>query len=253
MPSPRLSRCMVPPSRIASILDWKRKGSVIMALDITEQRIGVAVAKHPTPNNKVYALETISYMPMKNRHSLRRLEQNDRVASELEEVVEDYKVCAFIVGWPLQPDGRSGGPCGKVLHLLDYFAEREKPLLSQGRPCALWDARDIPRNILEERKMIIRQKEHVCDKWGRSPSFCHTPSSIPGNYIYRSHDQFQHVSTIDSTAASLLLKDFLDSHWEPADKEEDEIHHYEDDLHFDHAVNDSFDDEEHAYIARNLL
>ena len=95
--------------------------STVMGLDITDERIGVAIARHPSPNNRVAAIEPIPYVTNNKRayYNTRRHDDNERVAAALEQLVKKHKISGFVVGWPLQPDGRPGGPCGKVLHLLD--------------------------------------------------------------------------------------------------------------------------------------
>jgi hypothetical protein len=37
-------------------------------------------------------------------------------------ISKDNKVSGFIVGWPLEPSGRPGAACGRVLHILDFLA-----------------------------------------------------------------------------------------------------------------------------------
>jgi RNase H-fold protein (predicted Holliday junction resolvase) len=96
--------------------------SVVLGLDISDASIGVSYANHPSPTNEVHILDTIPYVAVDNKCGLERLKQKARVADALDDIVNDLKVRAFVVGLPLQPDGRMGGPCGKVLHFLDYLA-----------------------------------------------------------------------------------------------------------------------------------
>uniref|UniRef100_A0A7S4ILL3 YqgF/RNase H-like domain-containing protein n=1 Tax=Odontella aurita TaxID=265563 RepID=A0A7S4ILL3_9STRA len=124
MPPTKLARCIVPPARLSGIIDWRRGGSTIMSLDITDRRIGVAIGEHPTPNNLVHKLDAIPYMPC-GHPPVKRRDENERVALELEKLMKQNKVNAFVVGWPLLADGRPGGPCGKVLHMLDFLAGKK--------------------------------------------------------------------------------------------------------------------------------
>uniref|UniRef100_A0A7S4IL83 YqgF/RNase H-like domain-containing protein n=1 Tax=Odontella aurita TaxID=265563 RepID=A0A7S4IL83_9STRA len=242
MPPTKLARCIVPPARLSGIIDWRRGGSTIMSLDITDRRIGVAIGEHPTPNNLVHKLDAIPYMPC-GHPPVKRRDENERVALELEKLMKQNKVNAFVVGWPLLADGRPGGPCGKVLHMLDFLAERRGSLLTKARPFALWDERDIPRDKFEEGLIKSAQRSGTIDKWGRAPIFCETPVHEAGGYIYRSRLQFYHKPTNDSTAASLILKHFMDSHWTPENKET--ALHFNDsyaDCQFEHAV-EKYDNE----------
>jgi len=258
MSAPKLMRCLVAPSRIVSILDWKTTGSVVLGLDISDASIGVSYANHPSPTNEVHILDTIPYVAVDNKCGLERLKQKARVADALDDIVNDLKVRAFVVGLPLQPDGRMGGPCGKVLHFLDYLAEREKPIISKARPLALWDERDIPRNVLEQRMIMGRKKTHAVDKWGRSPSFCHVPSKVPGNYVYKSRHQFFHVTRADSAGASLILKHFLDTHWEPEKDDDDQMnsvieYSQDDELGITHQIENSSLEAENAFLSPSML
>jgi len=56
----RLSKSLVKPQRIASVLDWKQSAGAIMALDISRNNsIGIAIAAHPAQNATVHTLEPI--------------------------------------------------------------------------------------------------------------------------------------------------------------------------------------------------
>ena len=71
---------------------------------------------------------------------------------------------------------------------------------------------------------LVRCHNHECDvdKWGRAKVFSRTPSQSVGSYLYRSSDQFYHPNTNDSKAATLMLKHYMDSHWEPEEEDEEE-------------------------------
>ena len=197
-----------------------------MGLDITDERIGVAIARHPSPSNHVVAIEPIPYVTNNKRayYSTRRHDDNERVAAALEQLVKKHKISGFVIGWPLQPDGRPGGPCGKVLHLLDYLAGDPGPtILYKHRPFALWDLRNLPFNAVEDQLVRCHINECDVDKWGRAKVFSRTPSQSVGSYLYRSSDQFYHPNTNDSKTATLMLKHYMDSHWEPEEEEEEAL------------------------------
>ena len=135
----KLSKCIVVPSRLASIFDWNKAKSTVMALDISKMKISIAIAEHPTlsNNNTIYNLQPITYLAdttgrgntsqdaphsnsvLKSRHEWQG--EKERVYSELKTIVKDNHVCALIVGWPLESSGMPGAACGRVLNLLDFF------------------------------------------------------------------------------------------------------------------------------------
>mmetsp|Transcript_6688 Transcript_6688/g.14630 ORF Transcript_6688/g.14630 Transcript_6688/m.14630 type:complete len:256 (+) Transcript_6688:67-834(+) len=251
----KLSQCVVPPNRLASIVSWSPSISTVMGLDISDERIGVAIAKHPSPNNRVDTLDSIPYVSNSKKayYTTHRADDNKRVTKELADLVKEHRICGFVVGWPLQPDGRPGGPCGKVLHLLDHLANQyPDPLMHKNRPFALWDIRDIPFNTLEDKLINSRNHESEVDRWGRNEVFARTPSQCVGSYLYRSGEQFYHPNTNDSTASALMLKHYMDSHWEPEDEEE-AVHFNETDAsaQFDHNVGAYNEDD--MYLESNLL
>mmetsp|Transcript_10397 Transcript_10397/g.14551 ORF Transcript_10397/g.14551 Transcript_10397/m.14551 type:complete len:254 (-) Transcript_10397:290-1051(-) len=249
----RLGKCIVPPTKLVGTLEWRRSRSTILGLDINEERVGIALGTHPSSNNKVQTLEPIPYLS-RDRTRLTRRDNKEEVASKLEGIVKEHRVNAFVIGWPLQPDGRYGAPCGKVLHLLDSFAERPKSFITPARPLVLWDERDIPQNKLEESLIARLKDETPTDRWGRSSVFCLKRDQIPESGVFRSTEQFYHKTSKDSTAAALVLKHFMDTHWEP--KDDSEVEHYMDMYRDDCDIRgDDIDkyDEDGAYIQPSLL
>ena len=95
-------------------------------MTISRQRISLSVAWHPSieGTNFIESLEPIPYMP-KDHVSMSKAIFNTRKEKsrlELGKISKDLKVCGFLVGWPLEPSGRPGAACGRVLHLLDFLA-----------------------------------------------------------------------------------------------------------------------------------
>lgn len=251
----KLTQCIVPPNRLASIISWGPSVSTIMGLDISDERVGVAIAKHPSPNNHVQPLDALPYVSNNKKayYTTHRSDDNERIANTLRDLVKQHRICGFVVGWPLQPDGRPGGPCGKVLHLLDYLAENSaSPILNKNRPFALWDIRDIPFNAVEDKLINSRNHESEVDRFGRNKVFSRVPSQSVGSYLYRSGEQFYHPNTQDSNACQLMLKHYMDSHWEPEDEEE--MLHFNDfnsGVQFNHSVDTYKDDD--LYLKSSLL
>lgn len=147
------------PSKIASVLDWKKvSGGSVLSLDIHRDRIGVAVAPHPSfsahhfdddydhygtecrtlepirlstsrtglavaANNNDTICDTGDFKSASNGHNPHHLFSEDlkRVCrTRLLEICQEYNVCGMVVAWPLQHDtGKMGAACGRVLYTLE--------------------------------------------------------------------------------------------------------------------------------------
>ena len=116
----QLVKSIVAPQRLASILDWKRKGSTLLCMVISDQSIDLAVADNPGRDAGVHRLDSLPYMGNSPRKSRGELKEN--VYEKLNQVVRENDVDGIVVAWPTLAGGRPGGSCGKVLHLLDYIA-----------------------------------------------------------------------------------------------------------------------------------
>uniref|UniRef100_A0A7S1ZP92 YqgF/RNase H-like domain-containing protein n=1 Tax=Trieres chinensis TaxID=1514140 RepID=A0A7S1ZP92_TRICV len=198
----KLGKCFVSPSRVASILDWKAMDSAVMAVDFSGKHVGVAVAGHPA-RGSVSCLLTSSE---------KKSQPSDELFGQLEDLVKEHKVCALVVGWPLQAEGRPGKPCGRVLHVLDRIVQRKGSMLSKARPFTLWDDRsEVTDND--------RNDDDVPDEWGRSVSFSCTPSVKHDDQILISKVRYARSDSLtdSSNRATDILSKFLDSHWECSD------------------------------------
>ena len=129
-----LLKVLTKPSKVASALDWKKvSGSTVLSLDIHKDRIGIAVASHPSYGIKCHTLEPITF---ESKH----IEIDENCLNRLSQVVSQYKVCALVVAWPLQHDtGKMGAACGRVLYALEHLMELNQTILSASRPMCLWD------------------------------------------------------------------------------------------------------------------
>ena len=122
--SSRLSKSLVPASKIATLLDWKKlSGKCVIALDISRERVGLALGAHPSRNLPICSLPPIQLFTKRSFGDELRVPREE-VAAELDDLVDNLDVCGFIVGWPLQPEGRPGKPCGLVLHILENILLR---------------------------------------------------------------------------------------------------------------------------------
>lgn len=201
--SSSLSKCLVTSSRLVKIMEWNQKSRHLMALDITRDRIGIALTD--AIEKKILKLDAIPYL-INCKQGLK--EQNVRVGKEIEKILKNYDICGFLVGWPLEPSGSPGASCGRVLHLLDYLAEKDR-MVSRTRPLALWDERIFTHNQFEELRMPT-------DSWGRSSRYSRELEMITGqdSGYYKCASSFlEHPASTDSTSASLILQQFLENNW----------------------------------------
>jgi hypothetical protein len=130
------------PSKVAHALDWRKASGSILSLVFKRDRIDLAVSSHPAFGQPLLPLASIPIMESKAAI------QQPAVAQELAQTVHDFSVCGLLVGWPVQPEGRCGAPCGRVLFQLDQLAAQNNKtyssrsvIFSPSRPMCLWDER----------------------------------------------------------------------------------------------------------------
>mmetsp|Transcript_16810 Transcript_16810/g.24430 ORF Transcript_16810/g.24430 Transcript_16810/m.24430 type:complete len:247 (-) Transcript_16810:64-804(-) len=205
MTSSKLSKFLTTPSRIGSILDWKRHRCTLLSIDINSERIGAAIAQHPSKSTAIHKLDPLQF----NQNVARSKKIDDEIIYRLESIIKDHKVCGFVVAWPLQPDGRFGAPCGKVLHFLDVLMQKSGDFFTEERPFTLMDDRDIPRRNVDMSSM----KDHAPypDEWGRSVAFSRAPP-FTNDMRYISREQCYHPTSEDSSVAASLLDTFIQSY-----------------------------------------
>lgn len=197
--SSALSKCIVQPCRLASIVDWKR--GALLALDIQQDRIALAIANpthahrgdthvhrlqsipyhlHPTtsgtnntnPNNTLSSKirrDFDKHQKSSCHHEWKEAQKQD-VYNEILNIVQTEDISGFVCAWPLETSGQPGKSCGQIFHLLDYFIDQNEGLLTKSRPLTLWDERQWTHQTYEETTM-----PH--DNWGRSSLFSRAPPS----------------------------------------------------------------------------
>jgi len=180
-----------------------------MSVEVTSDRIGIAIARHPDTSSTVHKMEPIRFKEMLG---VRKIDKD--IVSKLESMATEHNVCAFVVGWPLQPDGRMGAPCGKVLHLLDELAAKSDKFFTKDRPFTLWDDRDIPRENIDVSSMKLNVPPP--DEWGRSVMFSRVrPRS--DEPIYLSRELGNHPTSEDSSMAAEILEMFIEKNYDGAE------------------------------------
>lgn len=186
MTSKQLTRILTTPSKIASSLDWRKASGAILSLDIQKDRIGLAVASHPSFQEPTKELEPIAISRTLDENTLQRLAG----------IVEEERIIGFVVNWPVQKDtGKLGYSCGRVLNMLDQLVETadDASVVTSSRPVCLWDAEHVvPPTI---------------DEWGRCSQFANTSNKA---LHVASKEQYH---TTSNQAATQVLDDFLKVNW----------------------------------------
>jgi RNase H-fold protein (predicted Holliday junction resolvase) len=172
-----LRKVLATPFQIASDFDWRKVcGATILTLDIHKDRIGMAIACHPSYGDKVSTLDSIPIAKKSKRGKGKGSIDVDididsdidtAVLSHLDKITQDYKVCSVVVSWPLQKDtGRKGAACGHTLHTIENLLKRQQQeqqqnltsILTPKRPVCFWNSSS--HAVLE-----------TTDPWGRCPSY----------------------------------------------------------------------------------
>lgn len=143
----------------------------------------------------------------------------------MKQLVDNYGVVGFVVGWPLEPSGLPGASCGKTLHFLDRLMEER--IMSPSVPVTLWDQRRFTHGQFEELK-------HAQDKWGRSAAFCLYASGMEaydGNMYITKHGKGSWENDNDNNEdndrkknadnAPHVLKHFLNAHYKRNEDDDD--------------------------------
>jgi RNase H-fold protein (predicted Holliday junction resolvase) len=188
-------KVLTKPSKVASALDWKKvSGSTVLSLDIHKDRIGIAIASHPSYGEKCHTLEPIRFK--KNYVSI-----DDECMDRLSRVIQENKVCAMVVAWPLQKEtGKMGASCGRVLYALEELIEKSQNLLTPSRPLCLWDSEHrIPRQLQDPEQSI--------DEFGRCASYCKTSKKEE----YRASEEQYYQD--ENMVAAQVWEDFCKVHW----------------------------------------
>lgn len=187
------------PSKVASTLDWKRfSGSTLLSLNIHRNRIGIAVASHPSLGLNCVELDPLHFA---DDH----ITIDKKCVERFQKVIADYKVCGIVVSWPLQHEtGRMGAACGRVLYALEEIIDKsggpEHNVLSPSRPLCLWDS----GHILPKQKANPRLQ---VDSFGRCAQYGNTSTK----QVYRASKEQYHEDEL--TVVQQVWNDFCKEHW----------------------------------------
>jgi RNase H-fold protein (predicted Holliday junction resolvase) len=189
MSSAAIMKVITTPSKIASSLDWRKVSGSVLSLDIHPDRIGLALASHPSYGEGSSTLEPI------------KLARKGRVTEECKEIlasiVKDHKVCGVVVSWPLQEDTRRmGAACGRVLYTLERILENSN-IITPSRPFCLWNDHQC------------QEKQEEPDVFGRSAVYSKIPSS--DKHIHKASEE--QYSQDENVVAADVWDDFVRVHW----------------------------------------
>lgn len=184
-----VTKVLTTPTKIASLLNWKKESSKILSLDIQKDKIGFAVASHPSMRESVHVLEQIP---------LSRRALADTIPNRFAEVVDQHNICGFVVNWPIQQDtGKLGYMAGLVLNTLEHILEEtsDSPIMTASRPVCLWD--------------WARAELPSIDEWGR----CRNYSHISNESIHLASKEQYYVHSKSGNVASDVIRDFFQANW----------------------------------------
>jgi len=191
MASSKLSKILKAPSKIASALDWRKINGSVLSLNIHENRIGLAIASHPSYRDQASSFQDI---PLARKGRV-----TEECKQQLTSIIKEYRVCGVVVSWPVQTDtGRMGAACGRVLHTLEGLLE-ESDLCTPSRPLCLWDG--------------VRADTELEDEWGRSTAYSQIPFNDNGDVKTEHYASVEQYHQDENTVATAVWEDFCKVHW----------------------------------------
>jgi len=195
----KLSSALVAPSKVANTLDWRKAFGAVMGIDVTRDRIGLAIVEHPEHICESVPLKSI---PLHDTADMKKAGISKSALSELEAVIRQHHVCASVVNWPVH-NGRMGEDCGKVLHVLDAVINRSNSIISRKRPFTLWGS-----------SANGSFASFPTDSWGRSVEFARAPAYTPGMSFSSKSVSRQEPSYDPSLVAASVLDEWVEKHWQ---------------------------------------
>jgi RNase H-fold protein (predicted Holliday junction resolvase) len=174
------------PAKVASSLDWRKLGGALLTLDIHSDRIGVAVAHHPSRGERCHTFESLP-LEKKGRSI------PDQTKRRLAELCSEHNVCGIVVSWPVQQDtGKLGFAAGRTLWTIEQLLQQGN-ILTPNRPLCLWDG--------------VHAKQPPIDDWGRSAAYARTSDKT---YHLASQEQYHQEENV---VAAQVWKDFMKTNW----------------------------------------
>lgn len=178
-----------------------------MGLQVSRTRIGVVTTTSQ-------GMKVFDAIERPNRCEKSFISTKEDIRKQLIDIANNENVCGFVVGWPLEPSGYPGSRCGRVLNLLDYFADTRHHdggylLNKHSRPVTLMDERMFTHGQFDEGR-------YPTDEWGRCEVFG-KKFPLPSEdkfgkdkqYMFKTSLTSDHPTSEDSTSASLILEHFM--------------------------------------------
>jgi len=204
MATSKLAKLLVPPSKIAASLNWKKFNGAVLSLDIHKDRIGMAIASHPTMDDGAEALEPIYYHFQGGKLP-------EHTKDKLEQIVRNEKnICGVVVSWPLQKDtGHMGASCGRTMHVVEELLE-DTNVFAPNRPLCFWDSEHT--------------KPSDEDQWGRNPEYNRTSSKHEHLASVEQYNQDENVAAVE------VWSDFVRVHFPQYQRMNDDDQSSEEDI-----------------------
>lgn len=208
------SQCLVQPPRIASLMKWN-SSEALMALNISQSCIDLAIAKSPTlkkiyaspPNYESFKIDLPLGRMKGSKDNVnsreKRKEAFKKIAKEIQAIADEKKVCGSIVYLPISLQGKMGEGVGHTMYVLDEIANASKAIC-KSRPYAF---------VNYTRKVDIGDFE---DAFGRIANYARK-KDLPNSDFYSSKDAWntqQALDTDSKNSAEAMLKKFTNEHLE---------------------------------------
>jgi len=213
--SKELMKVLTTPSKIANALDWKKQiGGSIATIDFHANRIGLTISHHPdsttSTNDESSSSSSISssYSIPMSKKGKQKIPDSSR--KQLSELVQDNKVCGFVISWPLQKDtGLMGASCGRTLFAIEELLQQPKPssVFSVNRPICLWDGGSSSSSSSIHEQEQEQQSHQAPDIFGRSSIYARTSTK---KEHCASKEQYHQDESI---VATKVWEDFVKTNW----------------------------------------
>lgn len=216
--SRQLMKVLTTPSKVANSLDWRKAtGGTIATIDVHASRIGITISEHPDtiPSSSPLSSKCSYSLPFREK-GLHKIPTSSR--QQLADLVNEYKVCGYVVSWPLQSDtGLMGASCGRTLYAIEKLLET-LPDDTKGI------ARKAQRSIFSPSRLIclwngMHSEQPNTDTFGRSSVYART--SRKTEYCASKEQYHQDESIV----AANIWEDFVHVNWPHIYEEQQQIVH----------------------------
>jgi len=262
----QLSKFLLPPQKFVNALTWKNTGSQrkVLALNITSEQVSVALtslnSKYPRVSN-----------PTTKRNQINYSKRNyDQLIKEIKKLTEIENIEGLVINWPIESNGRLGKSCGKVCHVLDYFAQSD--IISKDMPFTLWSINNEPQqnnhfSTTSTDNVNATNHDNNCELYNRSMSFSLVPILNQMNGFrsinYGNMQLWEYNKNNDNATNNTKENSFLDAtsilydfivHHHYNNKKQLEIE--TSDISYDYLVDDDDDEDDFDFsydVTRSML